>query len=487
MSLFINNKWVRGEGEQFSSIDPGNRQIVWKGTAAASRDIEKAILAAKEAFKLWSSQSLEKRISYVKEYQKILKDKTDLLAESIAKSMGKPLWDAKGEVASMIAKIDISIEAQSSRCQEILKEGKTVFSHIRYKPHGVIAVFGPFNFPGHLPNGHIIPALIAGNTILFKPSEYTPLVAEEMIKCWESVHIPAGVINLLQGGKETGQAIAHHLDIDGLFFTGSYPTGKWLSSFFGNHPEKILALEMGGNNPLIVWEPDLQDLKKILLLIVQSAYLTSGQRCTCARRLIVQNNEEGEKILQALIPAVRSISIGHYSKYPEPFMGPVVNVHTASALINKQEDLENQGGKALVRMQLLENNTGLISPGLMDITEAKGKDEEIFGPFLQIIRVNTFAEALSIANNTKFGLAAGIICKNRELYNRFYSSIKAGIINWNTPTTGASSHAPFGGVGCSGNNRPSAYYAADYCNYPIASMEKDELDFPENLPPGLSL
>src|SRR3990167_8941296 len=170
---------------------------------------------------------------------------------------------------------------------------------LRHRGHGVMAVLGPYNLPGHLPNGHIIPALLAGNTVVFKPSALTSLVGQKLMEVWEKTNLPKGVLNLVQGGKETGIALAHHPDINGIYFTGSYETGKSLHQFFAGRPEVILALEMGGNNPLVVF--NVQNLAAAVYLTIQSAFITSGQRCSCARRLIVANNKEGADFVKRLV------------------------------------------------------------------------------------------------------------------------------------------------------------------------------------------
>ena len=304
--------------------------------------------------------------------------------------------------------------------------------------------------------------------------------------CWEQAGLPPGVINLVQGGRETGRSLSGSPGIDGLFFTGSWPTGKSLSEQLAAHPEKILALEMGGNNPLVIG--DISDTKAAAYATIQSAYLTSGQRCTCARRLIVPVGESGDRFLKELQTMIGNIKVGPYTDTPEPFMGPVISEAAASRLMEAQESLKTKGGVPLVEMRRFKSGTGLISPGLMDVTNVPERpDEEYFGPFLQVIRVPGFNEAIEEANKTSYGLSAGLISNRKEHYEEFYRKVRAGVINWNVQLTGASSSAPFGGVGHSGNHRPSAYYAADYCSYPVASMEAEELQMPGSVSPGITL
>ncbi len=483
-SLFTNHQWSMGEGSSFTSINPATGTIIWQGNETSEKQVNEAVQNAKQAFEEWSNLTIDERSQYLDRFGEVLKQHAMQLAETISQETGKPLWDSRNEVSAMINKIGLSLEAYGRRCAGMIREQPQSKSITRHRPHGVVAVFGPFNFPGHLPGGHVVPALLAGNTVIFKPSELTPLVAEITLSLWEKVNLPAGVLNLVQGGKETGQALVHHPAIQGLFFTGSYKTGLFLSSYFGNYPQKILALELGGNNPLIVSQ--ITDPEIAAYLTIQSAYLSSGQRCTCARRLIVPNGTIGDKFLDILKEMTQTIVVGPYTQVPEPFMGPVISEQQAKHLLEIQQTLLNKGGKPILKLTPLEHGPAFLSPGLMDVTSiADRPDEEIFGPFLQIIRVKDFEEAVQEANQTKFGLAAGLFSDQQEEYNYFYKQIRAGIINWNTQLTGASSAAPFGGIGCSGNFRPSAYYAADYCSYPVASLETPTLKMPSITQPGL--
>ena len=357
---------------------------------------------------------------------------------------------------------------------------------LRHKPHGVVAVFGPYNFPGHLPNGHIVPALLAGNSVVFKPSELTPKVAELTVKCWIEAGLPAGVLNLLQGARDTGIALAAHTGIDGLFFTGSSRTGNALHQQFAGRPDKILALEMGGNNPLVV--DQVEDLDAAVYTIIQSAFISAGQRCTCARRLLVPQGAWGDSLLTRLVEVSQSIEVGAFDQQPAPFMGSVISLGAARALMDAQEVLLGSGAVALLEMHQPDSNAALLTPGIIDVTEVGDRlDEELFGPLLQVIRYADFDAAIAEANNTAFGLAAGLLSDSEARYQQFWLESRAGIVNWNKQLTGAASSAPFGGIGASGNHRASAYYAADYCAYPVASLETPTLALPAALTPGVRM
>jgi succinylglutamic semialdehyde dehydrogenase len=485
LSNFINGQWKTGSGAELVTVNPATGKQTWASREATAADVAEACAAARNAFEDWALRPLAERIAIVTKFRDLLKENNEQLAALIAEEVGKPMWEARTEVTTMANKVDISIQSYNARTGEVhnkVPDGEAV---LRHRPHGVFGVFGPYNFPGHLPNGHIVPALIAGNTVVFKPSEYAPRTAIRTVQLWEQAGVPAGVINLVNGGRETGVALGQNGDIDGVLFTGSSQTGAALHRQFGGQPGKLLALEMGGNNPLVVW--DVKDIDAAVFMAIQSAFISAGQRCTCARRLVVQNGAQGDAFVQRLVDVASKIQVGESHAEPQPFMGPVVSAAVAERLVQAQHDLVAKGGKLLLEMKQLQPGTGFVSAGIVDVTNAQGiPDEEWFGPLLQIFRTDDFDQAVRIANNTEFGLAAGLLSNDEALWQKFQLRARAGIVNWNRPTTGAASSAPFGGVGKSGNHRPSAYYAADYCAYPVASIENSALEMPAKLSPGLT-
>ncbi|MFR9720956.1 succinylglutamate-semialdehyde dehydrogenase [Aeromonas diversa] len=480
----INGQWLAGEGTEFVSVDPAKNLVVWRGQAASPAQVDAAVKAARAAFYHWGDRPLDERLEIVTRFAELLGEHKESLALTIARETGKPLWETRTEVAAMQGKIAISIRAHEERTGTVENPMPGAKAFVRHKPHGVVAVFGPYNFPGHLPNGHIVPALIAGNTVIFKPSELTPLVAEATLKIWQEAGLPAGVINLVQGEVDTGKALAGHADIDGLFFTGSSRTGHLLHQQYAGQPGKILALEMGGNNPLIV--KDVSDIDGAVHAIVQSAFITSGQRCTCSRRLFIQRGAAGDALLARLRDVASRIRVGHYDDADQPFMGAMISEKAALGMVAAQSHLKSLGAESLLELKHLEPGTGFVSPGIIDVTGvASLPDEEYFGPLLQVIRYDDFDAAIDQGNATSFGLSAGLLGDREADWQHFFKRIRAGIVNWNKPITGASSAAPFGGIGASGNHRASAYYAADYCAYPVASVEDGKAAMPEQLSPGL--
>jgi succinylglutamic semialdehyde dehydrogenase len=484
VSNLIDGEWLAGSGPLLATIDPSTGRQTWTSNESTAEDVDRAVKAARAAFEGWALTPLDERIAICQRFRDLLKEHNEELAAIIAEEVGKPLWEARTEVTTMANKVDISVQSHAARTGETSSKVADGNAVLRHRPHGVFAVFGPYNFPGHLPNGHIVPALIAGNTLVFKPSEYAPRTAVRTVQLWEQAGLPKGVLNLVNGGRATGVALGQ-ADVDGILFTGSSQTGAALHKQFGGQPGKMLALEMGGNNPLVVW--DVANIDAAVHHAVMSAFISAGQRCTCARRLIVQDTSQGKAFIDRLVEVAGKLAVGPSNADPQPFMGPVVSAAVAQRLVQAQEMMEAQGGRVLLRMRQLDPNAGFVTAGIVDVTEAKGiPDEEWFGPLLQVIRVADFDQAIAAANATAFGLAAALLSPSEDLWKRFAIKARAGVVNWNRPTTGAASSAPFGGVGKSGNHRPSAYYAADYCAYPVASIETSELEMPAKLSPGLS-
>jgi succinylglutamic semialdehyde dehydrogenase len=451
------------------SLDPATGEQVWSGEVG---DAAAEVSVARAAWPAWAAHSVAYRIEAVRRFANVVRKKDAEFAELISKETGKPFWEARTEVAAVVNKVEISVEGYAERTPQRKMEaalGNKIA--VRHKPHGVLAVLGPYNFPAHLPNGHIVPALIAGNAVVFKPSEKTPATGEFLVRCLHQAGVPEGVVRLLIGGADQGRALAAQPGIDGLLFTGSARAGLSLHKQFAETPQKILALELGGNNPLVVW--GAKDVEAAATLAVQSAYLTAGQRCTAARRLIVEDGKEQE-LLDAIQDLIDRLIVDHPFADPQPFMGPVIDTSAADHVQGQWLNLMMKGGKPLRRLDRPYEERPYLTPALIDVTELSDRpDEEIFGPVLQVIRVKDFDAAIDEANNTRFGLAASLVGGSPEMYDKFWANVRAGVINWNRPTNGAPSNAPFGGVGISGNHRPSAFYAADYCAYPVTSSEAD--------------
>jgi succinylglutamic semialdehyde dehydrogenase len=452
------------------SYEPATGAEIW---SAPIGDAATEVAAARAAWPDWAAHSIAYRIEALRRFANEVRTRERDFADLIARETGKPLWEAHTEVGAVINKVEISASAYMERTPMRKLEaalGNKVA--VRHKPHGVLAVLGPYNFPAHLPNGHIVPALIAGNTVVFKPSEKTPATGAMLVECFHAAGIPDGAVRLLVGGPSEGRALAADPGIDGLLFTGSVRAGMALNKQFADTPHKMLALEMGGNNPIVVW--NAKDLDGAAAMIVHSAYLSSGQRCTAARRLIVEDGKAA-KLVDKLTKLIDRLIVDQPHADPQPFMGPVIDNDAAHHLQEQWVELMMKGGKPIRRLDRPHEDRPYLTPALIDVTDIQDRpDEELFGPVLQMIRVKDFDAAIEEANNTRFGLAASLIGGSPAMYEKFWSEVRAGVINWNKPTNGAPSHAPFGGIGLSGNHRPSAFYAADYCAYPVTSSEADQ-------------
>lgn len=468
---FIDGRWQVANGQEFTSIDPADSTQIWQGNEATASDVDTAFQAASNAFEAWSETSLESRSDIVLRFKELALASKGTLGELIARETGKVLWDASGEAGAVAGKVDISLKSYADRTGS--SSTKTAFGRavLQHRPHGVMAVLGPYNFPAHLPNGQIIPALIAGNTVVFKPSEQCPAVGELLMELYEQAGFPPGVVNMVQGARDTGAAVLDHDAVDGVLFTGAAGTGKFIHEKFGGRPEIILALELGGNNPLLLW--DVADTQAAASIIVQSAFITSGQRCTCARRILLPEGKAGDAVQDAVVAMVESMKIGAWNDVDEAFIGPVISTNIADHVVERAHKL---GGSVIRQTEIMARGPAFVRPGIVDVTNLQVPDEEIFGPVMQIIRVPSLEAGIAEANNTKFGLSAGLISDNPKNWDLFRRKIRAGVVNFNRPTTGAAGFLPFGGPGASGNHSPGAYYAADFCAWPMASQIADTVE-----------
>ena len=425
------------------------------------------------AWPAWAAQPLTNRIEMMRRFINEVRREYDNLANLVARETGRPLWDARAEVDDVIARIEVSVRSYAERtAQRRLDSALQGSAALRHKPHGVMAVITPASSAISVPVAQIAPALIAGNTVVFKPSERTPGCAELLVQCWYRAGISATVLQLLIGGAETGQELVTHEGVDGVLFTGSAHVGIAINRRLAGNPGKVVALEMGGNNPIVVW--DTPKISDAAALVVQSAFSGAGQRCTAARRLIVKSS-----MFEPLIDAVRTLTdrliVGAPFDEPAPFMGPVIDNQTADGLTESFVYLLSNGGRAIKHLVRLDDERPFLSPAIIDVTRmADRPDVELFGPLLQVVVVDEFEAAIAEANATRFGLCAALIGGSPQDYNRFWAQVRAGVINWNRATHAHSPGAPLGGTGLSGNHRPAAYYTADTCAYPVASAELDQ-------------
>lgn len=452
------------------SHDPATGAVVWRGEPG---DVNTAVAVAAQAWPAWAAQPLSARLELIRRLGNEMRNDAEAIARGIAIETGKPLWEAHGEVEASVARVEISVRAYAERCaQRKHDNGLAGTLSVRHKPHGIMAVITPFSQPLQVPATHLIPALIAGNVVVLKPSEKATATAQMLIACANRAGLPTGVLQLVAGGAAQGQDLVVHEGVAGVLFSGSAQVGISIARKLAPRPDKLFSMEAGGNNPLVVWDTPLID--DAAVLIVQSAFSGAGQRCTSARRLIVKS-ELYDPVLTAVKRLADRILIGSPFDDPVPFMGPVIDQDAADGLTQSFIYLMSNGGRAIKHMVRTHGDLPFVSPAIIDTTHvAERPDVELFGPLLQVIRVNSFDEAIAEANATRFGRCAGLIGGTPQDYNRFWANVRSGSIHWNRPTTAELPAAPIIGTGMSGNHRPTGYYAADTCVYPVSSSEMEQ-------------
>lgn len=476
--------------ESWDIVSPSNFNDKVFSCQGSYEHIDKVSAAAQKAYLPWARKSINERTDYLLKLKAVFDKRADEMAELISREMGKPLWESMTEAKALSAKINITVDHSVKLIAEERLSNVTpkVDGVIRYKPRGVMAVIGPFNFPAHLANGHIIPALLAGNTVVFKPSDKTPAVGQLYAEMFHEAGFPEGVFNLLQGQGEIGRRLVTHEKVDGILFTGSYEVGLKIKQDTNEHYWKILALEMGGKNTTIVW--DDADIEKAVYETIVGAYMTTGQRCSCTSRLVLHPRVE-EKFMAAFHQAAKNIEIGHWSE--KVFMGALAGQGAVEKYLRFLDIAVREGAEIIMRGKSLERKYPgcYVTPSIYKVGKLN-KDSlyqktEIFGPNVAVYVTDDFSEALNIVNFGGYGLVTALFSENKDLFDRTLLEAKVGLVNWNRTTNGANSRLPFGGIGKSGNDRPSGHFAIQYCTIPVASLE-DSSDFdPSALLPGISL
>ena len=453
--------------------------------AATAAQVGRAVASAKSAFPAWAATSIEERLAILRRYATLATESKDAIADLLAAEVGKPRWECLEEAGAIAGKVDLTVRAFAERAADSSSQQAGFRGALRYQAHGVFAIFVPYNLPMHLPNGHLVPALLAGNTVVLKASEYAPQASLAMVSLLIEAGLPPTAIQLLPGDRATGEALVAHPGIDGVAFTGSSTAGRAIHRALAGRTEVMLALEMGGNNPMVVLPP--LDPAVMGRLVVLSSMLTTGQRCTSARRLVVPRGAEGDAIVAAVVSAAAQVRIAGAHVDPAPFCGPLVDPGSADRVVAAWERRVAAGARVLLPMERLSWSPAALSPGVLDVSDlgAALPDEEVFGPLLHVQRVGSFEEALDVASATRYGLSAALIGGDEAQFARFRGVVRAGIVNRNRPTNGALSTQPFGGIGLSGNHRPAGWTSVDYCTWPMASTEADVAVLPP-LPPGMA-
>ncbi len=458
---------------------PGDlSQTLWEAGIFYNH-IEAVIQSSLKGYHTWRKLSFEERIGYLKKYQDVVRSRKEEIAMALALEVGKPLWEAKTEAVALDSKVSVTITDSYERIkQETLKEVMPkIDGHVIYRPLGPSFVIGPFNFPCHLANGQILAALLAGNSVIFKPSEKTIYSAQLMIECFHQAGFPDGVINFINGTGYSAGKITLDQRIRGVFFTGSRGVGLKILENTHQDLNKLVALELGGKNSTILHHDT--NISHALPELLRACFLTSGQRCTSTSMILIHRKIEQEFINQ-FKAVTEKIRVGHPTSQPEPFMGPLIDEQAEKLYFDFCQFGKTEGAEEIVPPRKLD----LIHPGHYvspSIHYAKkpnlqGKfiQEEIFGPNCFFIPYDDIEEAISIANGTPYGLAASVFTRDHEIYKYCLQNIEAGLINLNRSTVGASARLPFGGLKNSGNHRPAAVSMIDHCVGTIASLETQD-------------
>ncbi len=448
-------------------------EVVWQGEESTEAAIIAALRGARSALPAWSALGVEGRRPFLERWRSAILDRAEPLARLITAESGKTLAESRLEVKSTADKVSITLEQSvlSRTADFTVDAGAGRLGRCTFRPHGVMAVIGPFNFPAHLPNGHLVPALAMGNTVVLKPSEKCPGVGAAFAELATAAGMPAGVLSVVQGGARVARRLVEGDEVDGILFTGSWPVGRLIMAANLDRPGRMLALEMGGSNASIVCGD--ANLRQAVLECVRASFATSGQRCTCTRRIIVEESVATD-FIPALCKAASTLLVGPGdAEASEPvFMGPLVSSAARDAALRFQSERVRAGAALLVRGSAMDREGWFMTPSVMQVPRFdRSTDEEVFGPVVQIAVSTSDSDAIEQANATDFGLAASVFTRDENRFRGIASHLRAGCINWNTGTAGASSKLPFGGLGRSGNHRPAAAFAADSCAYPVAQME----------------
>ncbi|MFL5784356.1 MAG: aldehyde dehydrogenase family protein [Bacteriovoracaceae bacterium] len=476
---YLNGHWkmpARAD-ETIKKLCPADLSLTLWEARVSYDHIEETISSAVKGYDVWRKTSLEERIACLKKYQEIVRAKKTHIAEALALEVGKPLWEAMTEAAALDSKVSVTITDSLERIkQETIKDVMPkIDGHTVYKPLGPTFVIGPFNFPCHLANGQILSALLAGNSVIFKPSEKTIYSAQLMVECLHEAGFPPGVVNFINGTGMTAGKITSDKRIKGIFFTGSRAIGMKILENTWRDIDKLVALELGGKNSTIIHHDT--NISHALPELLRACFLTTGQRCTSTSMILVHRKIE-QQFIEEFKKVTERIRVGHpMLAKPEPFMGPLIDEAAMKMYFDFCSAGVSEGAEEIVKPRKLDVGFQghYVSPSIhyAKKPDLKGKfiQEEIFGPNCFFVPYDDIEEAIKIANCTPYGLAASVFTRDQSVYELCVRDIESGLINLNRSTVGATARLPFGGVKNSGNHRPAAVTMIDHCVHAISSLE----------------
>lgn len=466
-----------GASERLKKRSPADlSETLWEA-AFFNGHAEAVVESAVKGFQTWRKTSFEERVGYLKKYQEIVRAKKNDIALALALEVGKPYWEALTEASALDNKVSVTITDSLERIkQETIKDVMPkIDGHVVYKPLGPSFVIGPFNFPCHLANGQILAALLAGNSVIFKPSEKTIYSAQLMMECFHEAGFPEGVMNFICGTGAIASKITTDKRIKAIFFTGSRGVGMKILENTYRDLDKLVALELGGKNSTIIHHDTNMD--HALPELLRSCFLTTGQRCTSTSMILVHKKIEQEFIAKFKAVTER-LRVGHPTKTkPDVFMGPLIDELAVKSYFDFCSKGMSEGAEEILAAKNLDVGFEghYVSPSIHYAKNPKlgGSfiQEEIFGPNCFFIPYENIEEAIHIANCTPYGLAASVFTRDQDIYKLCLRDIESGLVNLNRSTVGATARLPFGGLKNSGNHHPAAVSMIDHCVSTVSSLE----------------
>lgn len=447
-------------------ISPANfKDKIWTAISSPTPDIDRAFEKGKASQLPWAKLSFSKRREKLLPLKKIIQKKEKELAEIVSRETGKPLWESQMEVKALLGKVDFTLNEGLKRIKE--QKIAPAGGYLRYRSRGLLVVIGPFNFPLHLPFGQILPALVAGNTVLFKPSEKTPASGQKLAECFHKLNLPKGLFQMIQGGANISQKLCAHKKGDGVLFTGSFEVGQKIKEKLLLDHNKILVLEMGGYNSTLIW--DYKKPKRVLSETLKGCFLTAGQRCSSTSQIIV-HKKIAKKFIKDFVSSTQKISVDYWNK--NPFMGSLIDKFAVQRFFKFQKEIENKKGAILLEGKKLKDKKGYyVRPGIYKMKFNKNSSfgkTETFTPQVVVYETEDLEEALEMIHHSEYGLSLSVFSESKKVKEEIFHRAKTGLINYNLSSVGASGYLPFGGLGKSGNDRPGGSFAIDSCVTPVA-------------------
>ena len=461
---YINGEFILDlTSAPFHSMNPASLNDVICPARSREGSVDQAVTTATKALIEWRRMGFDGRVEALRRVAGLVEQHRDRIAEAITAEMGKPIKEARIEAGSIKSKIEGTIAQWAYTLPQAPPNAP---GEQRFHPLGVVGIVGPFNFPIHLLNTHIIPALLAGNTVIIKPSEVTPLCGQRYMELFHEAHFPIGVLNMVQGRGDVGAALVAHEDLNGVIFTGSYETGRKIRQATFDQPHKKICLELGGKNPAVVL--DDADLDQACREILLGALLTSGQRCTATSRVIA-TAQIAESLKHRLIDAFKRIKPLDPTR-EDAFMGPLANHQAQERFMHLLIQAKEEGAEPWVE-SVASSGGAFVTPSIYGVSGDEGYlEHELFGPHIAFQTVANEEEAYAWASQNRYGLSASIFTAREEAFEAFYERVPTGVLNWNRSTNGASGLLPFGGVGKSGNWHPAGSEGPRLSTYPVAVM-----------------